>query len=126
MMNEPPKNNYDQSEVEFEDEMRKIFAREQAPSTLKSKILSGRNTAIERKSVGTILPKQIFTWHLALRLAATILLAVGVGGALIWHRYDQERKAEQARQKLYLALQITNHAIHHVQDRLAHKSQPHE
>jgi hypothetical protein len=116
----------EKGEVEFEDEIRKIFARQAAPSTLKSKILSARDNVSERKSVVTIRPKHNFSWHLLQRLAASILIAAGIGGALFWHHYDQERKAEKAREQLYLALQITNHALHHVQYQLAQKSQPHE
>jgi hypothetical protein len=118
-------NDVEKNEVEFEQEMRGIFARVDAPETLKARILAARDGSAQNVLSIEVKPRKV-QWHLMARIAATVLLTVGVGGALIEHHYDEQRKAEKAREQLYLALQITHHAFQHVQDRLAEKGQRHE
>lgn len=120
MMNEEVKN-----EIEFEQELRGVFARVVAPQGLKERILAARDGSAQKVLSIEVKPRKV-QWHLMARIAATVLMAVGVSGALVVHHYDEQRKAEKAREQLYLALQITHHAFQHVQDRLAEKGQPHE
>ncbi len=118
-------NEIEQSEVEFEQELRGVFARVDAPRGLKERILAARESSAQKVLAIEMKPRRVH-WHLPARIAATVLLTAGVSGALVEHHYDEQRKAEKAREQLYLALQITHHAFQHVQDRLAEKGQPHE
>jgi hypothetical protein len=118
-------NEVEKKEVEFEQEMRGVFARVDAPDTLKALILAARDGTAQKVFSIEVKPRRVH-WQLLARIAATVLLTAGVSGALIAHHYDEQRKAEKAREQLYLALQITHHAFQHVQDRLAEKGQPHE
>ena len=118
-------NEEENNEVEFEQELRVVFARVEAPQGLKERILAARDGSAQKVLSIEVKPRRI-QWHLLARIAATALLTAGVSGALFAHHIDEQRKAEKAREQLYLALQITHHAFQHVQDRLAEKGQPHE
>lgn len=118
-------NEIEKNEVEFEQEMRGVFARVSAPQGLKERILAARDGSAQKILSIEVKPRRI-QWHLLARIAATVLLVAGVSGALVEHHYDEQRKAEKARKQIYLALQITHHAFQHVQDRLAVKRQSHE
>jgi hypothetical protein len=121
----PNRNDHEKTDAELEQELQAVFARQDAPAGLKQRILQARESNA-RKLLSIEHPRKGVQWHLMARLAATVLIAAGVGGALVAHHMDEERKAENARKQLYLALQITNHAMHHVHDRLALKSRSHE
>jgi hypothetical protein len=45
------------------------------------------------------------------RLAASVVLAGAVGGALAWHSAEQKRRGEEAKQQVFTALRITNRAL---------------
>lgn len=118
-------NEITKTEVEIEQEMRGVFSRVEAPDGLKARILAARDAGAQKVISIEVKPRRV-QWHLLTRIAATILLTAGVGGVLVAHHIDEQRKAERAREQLYLALQITHHAFQHVQDRLAEKRQPHD
>jgi hypothetical protein len=93
---------------EFEQELRKAFARHPAPPGLKRRIMQ-RRRALELRA-------HAFPWQ---RIAAVILLSVVFSGAAAWHKRDEQRKGEAARQQVMTALRITNHALNQMNSQLA-------
>jgi hypothetical protein len=53
------------------------------------------------------------------RLAASLVLAAMLGGAVMWHNAEQRRKGEEARQQVLTALRITSHALKQMNQQLA-------
>jgi hypothetical protein len=47
------------------------------------------------------------------------VLAALVGGGFEWHQREEQRKGEAARQQVFTALRITNHALNQVKAQLA-------
>lgn len=96
---------------EFEDKLKKAFLRRPAPPGLKRRILDQRN----RRRTARLRSRAVL-WQ---RLAAGLVLAVALGGAFTWHRIDQHRKGEAARNQVLTALRITTRALNQIQTRLA-------
>jgi len=93
---------------EFEQELRKAFARHPAPPGLKNQIMQRRRRQQLRAHA--------FPWQ---RIAAVILLSAVFSGAAAWHKRDEQRKGEAARQQVLTALRITNHALSQMNSQLA-------
>ena len=93
---------------DFEQELREAFARRPAPPSLKRKLMERRRA--QRR------PSPAVVWQ---RLAATLVLAAVLGGAVEWrHREDERRKGEAAREQVLTALRITGYALNQVNTRL--------
>jgi hypothetical protein len=88
---------------EFERELRQAFERRPAPPSLKRKIMERR-----RRENTERLHQRVVFWQ---RLAASVLLAAAVGGAFVWRNVEQRRKGEEARQQVFTAFRIANHAL---------------
>ena len=93
---------------DFERELREAFERRPAPPALKRRVMEQRRW---RRPQG-----RAFAWQ---RMAASLALAAVLGGALAWHRAEERRKGEEARQQVLTALRITNHALNEMNARLA-------
>ena len=89
---------------DFERELRQAFERRPAPPSLKRKIMERRQRRNSER-----LHRRVVFWQ---RLAASVLLVVAAGGALMWRNESQRRKGEAAREQVYTALRIANHALH--------------
>ncbi len=88
---------------DFERELRQALVRLPAPPSLKRKVLERR----DRQRAGqTRLPALWLE-----RVAAVLLLAALLGGALFRHNAEQRRKGEAARQQVFTALRIAGHAL---------------
>lgn len=96
---------------EFESELRQAFERRPAPPSLKRKLMQRRKTRNTAR-----LQTRVVWWQ---RLAASVVLAGALGGAFTWHQSLERRKGEEARQQVFKALRITNHALNEVNSRLA-------
>lgn len=100
-------------EDEFERDLKQALERRPAPPGLKTRIMAARR---ERHAI-----KQ--RWHslMWMRLAATLLIVVFIGGAIRWNyeRIEERRRGEEARQQVMTALRITQHALDLVQQRLS-------
>lgn len=96
---------------DFELELHQAFERRPAPPNLKRRLMEKRNR--KRRQ---LLPTHSLVW---LRLAACLVLAALVGGGLALRRADELRKGEAARQQVFTALRITNHALNQVNAQLA-------
>ena len=91
---------------DFESELREAFERRPAPPALKRRLMEQRRRQ----------RPHAFAWQ---RLAASLALAAVLGGAFAWHRAEQRRKGEEARQQVLTALRITSHALNEMNERLA-------
>jgi len=96
---------------EFEQELRQALERRPAPPGLKRKIMAERGRLrTERIRSRTVI------WQ---RLAASLALVAVVGGGVAWREREQERKGEEARRQVMIALRITGHALNTVKTQLA-------
>jgi hypothetical protein len=96
---------------EFERELKQAFERRPAPPSLKRKLMDRRSRQrTERLHLRKVM------WE---RLAACLMLAALVGGGFEWHQREEQRKGEAARQQVFTALRITNHALNQVKAQLA-------
>jgi hypothetical protein len=86
---------------EFEQELHQALERRPAPPSLKGKIMARRRA---RPGKHTVL------WQ---RLAASIVVAALLGGAVEWdqHVREERRRGEAARDQVMTALRITGHAL---------------
>ena len=98
---------------EFEKELRQALERRPAPPSLKRRIL-------ERRGLLTI-ERRHNHWLVWQRMAAGLLLAAALGGAMTWnlHREEEKRHGEEARRQVMIALRITGHALNEVNEQLS-------
>ena len=97
---------------EFEKELQQVLQRRPAPPSLKAKILQRRGLkSIERRHSLSLM------WQ---RLAAGLVLAGILGGAMTWRlqKAEERRKGEEARRQVMIALRITGHALKEMNTRL--------
>jgi hypothetical protein len=87
---------------DFERELQAAFARRPAPLDLKRKVMQ---RAWERAGQS----HRRMVWFE--RIAASLVLAVVVTGALVWRNVQEKRKGEEAKQQVFTALRIANHAL---------------
>ncbi|HKN21504.1 MAG TPA: hypothetical protein VJX73_08810 [Terracidiphilus sp.] len=95
--------------VDFERELRIALARRTAPPYLKRKIVERR-----RQHAGR--PYRMIWLE---RLAASLILAAVVGGAAFWRHQVEQRRGEEAKQQVFTALRIANHALEQMNAQLA-------
>lgn len=106
---------------DFERELQQSFERRPAPPSLKRRVLERRVLArrvMERRAGGRYpdLRMHMAAWQ---RLAASVVLAAAIGGALMWrHQAEQRRKGEEARQQVFTALRITSRALDQMNEQL--------
>lgn len=100
---------------DFERELRQAFERRPAPPSLKRKVMERRS----RLNAERVYRRVIF-WQ---RLAASVLLAAAVGGAFAWRNAVERRQGEKARQQVFTALRIANHALIQMNAQLAERSE---
>lgn len=93
---------------DFERELREAMERQPAPPNLKRRVMEQRRWRRPQNHA--------FAWQ---KLAASVVIAVALGGALAWHRAEERRKGEAARQQVLTALRITNEALNEMNARLA-------
>ncbi len=93
----------------FERELSEALARRPAPPSLKRGILERRWQQRSRQRMRMV-------WFE--RLAASLVLAGVAGGAVIGHYAIERRKGEEAKEQVFTALRITNHALEHMNAQL--------
>ena len=87
---------------DFERDLRAAMRRQPAPPGLKRVVL--RTVIDKRWQAG-----RRMVW--LERLAASVVLAGVASGAVLWRNIDERRRGEQAKQKVFTALRITNRAL---------------
>jgi hypothetical protein len=94
---------------DFERELHQALERRPAPPSLKRKLMETRRS--RRPHSHAVL------WQ---RMAASLALAVALGGAVEWrHQQEERRQGEAARQQVLTALRITGHALNQMNAQLA-------
>jgi hypothetical protein len=96
--------------AEFEGKLRLAMRHQQAPLGMKQRVLA-RARARRQASHGR--------WWMLQRVAASALLAAVFGGAAVYHKVEERRKGEQAREQVLTALRITGKTLDRVQERLS-------
>jgi hypothetical protein len=104
---------------DFELELREGLKRRPAPESLKRKVMDRR--AQNRGQIQSIRPaerqRNRMIW--LERVAASLVLAAVAGSAVVGHYAVERRKGEEAKQQVFTALRITNHALGQVGAQLA-------
>lgn len=97
---------------EFESELRESLQRRPAPASLKRKVMERRWQERSRR-------RNRIIWFE--RIAASLVVAGVAGSAVAGHYAIERRKGEEAKQQVFTALRITNHAFQvmneHLQER---------
>ena len=102
---------------DFENELRDSLKREPAPAGLKRRAMEGRqNRAQLHLSRTSARQRSRMIWFE--RIAASLVLAGVAGGAVVGHYAIERRKGEEAKQQVFTALRITNHAFEVMNERL--------
>ena len=98
---------------DFEKELAKAFERRPAPPSLKRKVMQRRGLlSVERRH---------HTWIVWRQVAAGLLVVAMLGGAVQWRmrKAEEQRRGEEARRQVMVALRITGRALNQVNARLA-------
>lgn len=95
---------------EIDQQLRLALQRYPAPLSLKQKIME------RRARVKTARARVRLNW--IERLAAAIVLAAILGGALVWRNSERRRKGEAAREQVVTALRITSRALNQMSEQL--------
>jgi hypothetical protein len=102
---------------DFENELRDSLKREPAPASLKRKVMEGRqNRARLHFTRATARQRSRMIWFE--RIAASLVLAGVAGGAVMGHYAIERRKGEEAKQQVFTALRVTNHALEVMNEQL--------
>ena len=99
--------------AEFERKLRLALQHREAPLGLKQRVFS---RARERRQA------ERGRWWMVQRIAASAVLAAIFGGAAVYHRVEERRKGEEAREQVLTALRITSKTLDRVGDKLADNS----
>ena len=87
---------------EFERDLLESLERQPAPASLKRKVMEQRWRQRKHQHARMI-------WFE--RIAASLVVAAVAGSAVAGHYAIERRKGEEAKQQVFTALRITNHAI---------------
>ncbi|MGD1107497.1 MAG: hypothetical protein ABR865_10670 [Terracidiphilus sp.] len=96
---------------EFERELHESLERHPAPLDLKGKVMEQRrqNRAQLHFSRASARQRMRMIWFE--RIAASLVVASVAGSAVVGHYAIERRKGEEAKQQVFTALRITNHAF---------------
>ena len=97
---------------DFERELAQALERRPAPPNLKRRVM-------ERRGLLTI-ERRRHSWVIWERVAAGLLLAAMMGGAVEWkmRKVEEQRQGEEVRRQVMIALRITGHTLNEVNARL--------
>ena len=109
---------FDQTD-DFERELREGLKRRPAPPSLKRKVMErrGQNRGQIQSIRSATRQRNRMIW--LERIAASLVLAGVAGSAVVGHYAVERRKGEEAKQQVFTALRITNHALGQVGAQLA-------
>jgi hypothetical protein len=97
---------------DFEKELQQALERRPAPPNLKRRIM-------ERRGLLTM-ERRRSNWLVWQRVAAGLLVAAMLGGAMEWRlrREEERRQGEEAARQVMTALRITGHALNEMNAQL--------
>ena len=98
---------------DFEKELAQALVRRPAPPSLKRKVM-------QRRGLLTVERRRHNIWLVWQRVAAGLLVAAMLGGAMEWRirKAEEQRQGEEARRQVMIALRITGHALNEVNAQL--------
>jgi hypothetical protein len=96
---------------EFERDLRTSLERQPAPLSLKRKVLEGRQQNRARLVLIRTAARQRTRLIWFERIAASLVVASVAASAVAGHYAIERRKGEEAKQQVFTALRITNHAF---------------
>lgn len=98
---------------DFEKELAQALERRPAPPSLKRKVM-------QRRGLLTVERRRHHLWLVWQRVAAVLLVAAMLGGAMEWRMRmaEEQRRGEEARRQVMIALRITGHALNEVNAQL--------
>lgn len=103
---------------EFESELRASFEREPAPASLKRRVMEQRRQDRARLELSRTAARQRARMIWFERIAASLVVASVAASALVGHYAIERRKGEEAKQQVFTALRITNHAFQVMNEQL--------
>ena len=103
---------------DFESELRKSLVRQPAPASLKRKVMEQRRQNRARLELSRTAARQRSRMIWFERIAASLVLAGVAGGAVVGHYAIERRKGEEAKQQVFTALRVTNHAFEVMNEQL--------
>ncbi len=98
---------------DFEKELGQALERRPAPPSLKRRVM-------QRRGLLTVERRRHNVWLAWQRVAAGLLVAAMLGGAMEWRmrKAEEQRQGEEARRQVMIALRITGHALNEVNAQL--------
>jgi hypothetical protein len=101
---------------DFEKELAQALERRPAPPSLKRRVM-------ERRGLRTMERRRNY-WVIWERVAAGLLVAAMLGGAVEWRmrKAEEQRQGEEARRQVMIALRITGHTLNEVNARLTERN----
>ena len=94
---------------DFERDLHEAMLRQPAPPSLKRTIMERRWRERSQRRGRPV-------WFE--RLAASLVLAAGIGGTAFWRTAEEHRRGEEAKQQVFTALRIANRALEHMNEQL--------
>lgn len=106
---------------DFESELRASLERQLAPAGLKRKVMGQRRQDRARlELIRTATQRRTrLVWFE--RIAASLVVASVAASAVVGHYAIERRKGEEAKQQVFTALRITNHAFQVMNEQLENR-----
>lgn len=103
---------------DFEGELRASLERQPAPLGLKRKVMEQRRQDRARLELirTAVRRRNRMIWFE--RIAASLLVASVAASAVVGHYAIERRKGEEAKQQVFTALRVTNHAFQVMNEQL--------
>jgi hypothetical protein len=103
---------------DFERELRESLAHQPAPASLKRKVMEQRRQDRARLELNRTAARQRRRLVWFERIAASLVVASVAASAVVGHYAIERRKGEEAKQQVFTALRVTNHAFQVMNEQL--------
>jgi hypothetical protein len=103
---------------DFERELRESLAHQPAPASLKRKVMERRRQDRARLEIIRTAARKRSRMIWFERIAASLVVASVAASAVVGHFAIERRKGEEAKQQVFIALRVTNHAFQVMNEQL--------
>jgi hypothetical protein len=103
---------------DFESELRESLVRQPAPASLKRRVMEERRQDRARLGLIRTAARQRTRLIWFERIAASLVVASVAASAVVGHYAIERRKGEEAKQQVFTALRVTNHAFQVMNEQL--------
>jgi hypothetical protein len=103
---------------DFECELRESLVRQPAPASLKRKVMEQRRLDRTRLEINRTVARRRNRMVWFERIAASLVVASVAASAVVGHYDIERRKGEEAKQQVFTALRVTNHAFQVMNEQL--------